>query len=166
VASSLEKINRIWKSLYKDLPLDSYFVEDRIRDFYKRESDFNNAFWGLGLGCLAIACSGLIIVSFLALRERRKEMCIRKIIGAAATTIYYLSLERLLKMIVFAMLISLPATYYLMKYWLSNFAYHIDLSIVDFAKGALLILLAAVAFASPFGLRLANGMPLAELRKE
>jgi putative ABC transport system permease protein len=164
--SSIEKINNIWKSLYKDLPLDSYFVEDRIRNFYKRESAFNETFWGLGLGCLAIACSGLIIVSFLALRERRKEMCIRKIIGAAGSTIYFLSLEKMMKMIAIAIVISAPATYYLMEYWLSNFAYHIGLSALDFIKGGLFILLAAVAFASPFGLRLANGMPLTELRKE
>jgi putative ABC transport system permease protein len=123
-------------------------VADYIALLYQdmlRQAQFFTAF---AIIAILLACLGLFGVAIATAERRTKEIGIRKAMGATDARIVVLLLWQFAQPVLWANVIAWPAAWWLMRRWLSGFAYHIDLHWWVFAGaslGALAIALATVA---------------------
>ena len=82
----------------------------------------------LSLIAVALASMGLLGLSIIAIEKRRKEIGIRRVLGASATSVLLLFFRDFLYVHGVAMLIGFPLIYFAMNRWLANFAYRIAIN--------------------------------------
>jgi ABC-type antimicrobial peptide transport system permease subunit len=81
---------------------------------------------------VVISCLGLFGLASFTAQKRSKEIGIRKVLGSGVTGIVYLLTSDFTKVVLKAILIALPLSYFLITLWLSNFVYRIELDILFF----------------------------------
>ncbi len=101
-----------------------------------------------------------------AAERRKKEIGIRKILGAETSSIVTLLSRDFLKLVLFAALIAMPLAWYAMRKWLEDFAYRIDIPYWFFAAAVLLAGLAAFLTVSFQALKAATLNPVNNLRMD
>jgi len=115
---------------------------------------------------LLVACLGLFgLISFTSER-RTKEIGIRKVLGASIHGVVYLLLKDFLKLVAFANIIAWPLAWILMRHWLDNFAYRIDLTVWPFLLAGVSALFIALLTISMQAIRAATANPVESLRYE
>lgn len=138
-----------WESLSPREPFTYSFLEERFEQTYKSEQKT-----GLMLAIFAgltifVACLGLFGLAMFTTVQRAKEIGVRKVLGASATSVVALLSIDFLKLVVLGLVIATPVAYYCMNLWLSDFAYHIDMQWWIFATAGLAAV--AVAFLTVAG---------------
>lgn len=93
---------------------------------------------------IILSCLGLFALTAFVAERKRKEIGIRKVLGSSNTGIILLLSTSFTKWIIAANFIAWPIAYFVLKEWLQNFAYHIDVNIVVFIISALLAILIAL----------------------
>ena len=122
---------------------DFSFLDETYQAQYVSESRvsvLSRYFAGLAI---LISCLGLFGLAAFTAQRRMKEISIRKVLGATSFSIVRLLASDFTKMVVVAILIGLPLSYFAIQSWLENFAFHIELSPIIFAlAGALTLAIA------------------------
>lgn len=140
--NALAQIEQVYKSFVPNFPFDFQFMDEDYQQLYASESrvaTLSKYFAGLAI---LISCLGLFGLATFTAQRRMKEISIRKVLGANAFSIVSLLSKDFTKMVLIAILIGLPTSYYLAQQWLGDFAFRIELSIWYFvlAGGVLLII--------------------------
>jgi putative ABC transport system permease protein len=147
-------------------PFEYKFLDEQFNDMYQKDihqQTILSVFAGLAI---FIACLGLFgLASFTATR-RLKEIGIRKVLGSSVHNIVVLLSKDLLKPVLIATCISLPAGYWIMNKWLQNFAYKTDLTWWIFVLAALITLGIALLTVSVKAIKAAMANPVKSLRTE
>ena len=115
---------------------------------------------------ISIFCLGLFaLISFIT-EQRTKEIGIRKVLGADIREIVSLIFKEFIRLLFIAFLISSPISYYLMRKWLMNFAYRVDLSLWMFVLAGSISLV--ISFLTVFyrTVKAATANPIDSLRYE
>ena len=123
-------------------------------------------FLGFSVFAIVIACLGLFGLAAFTTERRTKEIGVRKAMGASSGDILKLLLWEFTKPVLWANLIAWPAAWFILNWWLSSFAYRVDIAPWTFAAagaGALVIALATVLV---HALSVARSKPVAALRYE
>ena len=87
---------------------------------------------------------GLFGLAVLSTARRRKEIGIRKALGASGQLIFVSLSGEYLKPVMAANLMAGPLAWYFVNRWLDDFAYRIDLSVTPFAVGAAMTVVVAL----------------------
>ena len=118
--------------------------------------------------CLAIfiSCLGLYGLSAFMAEQRTKEIGVRKVLGASIFNLVYLLSAGITRLIVIAIVIAVPLSWYAVNSWLSRFAYHIDAGWVVFLVASVAALLIAWITVSYESLKSAIVNPIKSLRTE
>lgn len=118
--------------------------------------------------CLAIfiSCLGLYGLSAFMAEQRTKEIGVRKVLGASIFNLVYLLSAGITRLIVIAIVIAVPLSWYAVNSWLSGFAYHIDAGWVVFLVASVAALLIAWLTVSYESLKAAIVNPIKSLRTE
>ena len=166
IASTMPRIENSWADLVPDQAFQYSFLDDTIDRQYRTEQMLSKIVTLATLLALFIACLGLFGIATLTTAQRMKEIGVRKVLGASTSEILILLNKPLTLMILLATGIAIPAAWYLMQNWLTNFAYRIHPSVmimVGAGAGALLFALLAVSWQS---VRAARRSPVHSLRNE
>ncbi|MEM6632518.1 MAG: ABC transporter permease [Bacteroidota bacterium] len=142
------------------------FLEDRYLQKYKGEQRTNALAKAFALIGLFISCLGLLGLSTFVAEQRTKEIGIRKILGASIYQIVSLLSRDFLKLVLLALVLSLPMAYLLMNWWLEDFAYRIHIGWEIFALTVLMAVGIALATVGLQSLRAAISNPIDSLRSE
>jgi putative ABC transport system permease protein len=120
--------------------------------------------WFSGIAIL-IAALGLLAMATYFMRQRAREIAVRKVFGATNGEVLNRLVFSFLKIVLVAFVIAVPVIWYAMSQWLATFAYRIPLRWTIFAAAG--ILAAAIAFAAVFrqSWRAANTNPVETLHK-
>jgi putative ABC transport system permease protein len=159
-------VNKLWRQFYPNKFLELKWVDDMLAAQYKTESKLQQVFTffsGLSMFLAALGVLGLIIQSTA---QRKKEIEIRKVLGASVTSIVSLFSIDFVKLIIIAVFIASPVAWWLMTKWLQGFAYRMQISgwiFIAAGSGALFIALITVSFQS---IKAANANPVKSLRTE
>ncbi|TVP53456.1 MAG: ABC transporter permease [Mongoliibacter sp.] len=155
-----------WENINAGLPFDINFLEDSIIAQYKQEEKTGNLLGFFALLTLIISAMGLLGLSIFTAESRKKEIGIRKVLGASISKIVNQLSGEFLVPVVFSLLIALPLGYYLMSEWLSQFAYKIPIS-WDFFLGAAAISVGVAYLTVTFqSLKTARANPVESIRNE
>ncbi|MEO9475230.1 MAG: ABC transporter permease [Cyclobacteriaceae bacterium] len=123
----------------KNSPMEYNFLEQKMSEFYDQEQRASRLF-NLGVSLsIIVACLGLFGLSAFTADQRRKEISIRKVLGASINELLRLLTFSFLKLIILAILIGTPIAWYLMDQWLDGFAYRVSLSGWYFAAAAVIV---------------------------
>jgi putative ABC transport system permease protein len=115
---------------------------------------------------ILIACSGLLGLAAYAASQRKKEIGVRKVMGASVLNIVVLLSSDFTKLILIATFIAIPLAWYGMSRWLENFAYRVDISVWSFVFAALSALLIGWLTVSYQSFTAARANPVTTLRSE
>jgi putative ABC transport system permease protein len=163
--ATIERLSKFYKT-YTGETLDYKFLDDDYQALYaseERVAVLSKYFAGI---VIIISCLGLFGLAAFTAQKRRKEIGIRKVIGASVTNITTMLSVDFLKLIALSLLIAFPVSWWLMNNWLQSFAYRITItSFVFFITGisVLLITLGTVSFQS---IKAGVANPVKSLRTE
>ncbi len=140
---TIEELQKVYQVHNPDLVFDFKFMDDDYEALYaaeQRVSTLSKYFAGIAI---LISSLGLFGLAAFTAERRLKEIGIRKTLGASTTSIVHLLSSDFTKMVLVAIGIALPISYFTAQQWLQNFAFHIDLQWWYFAGAGLLALLIA-----------------------
>lgn len=135
--SSIGQIEKIWGEFETNRAMDFSFLEDRLNRVYQFESMLGKvvtAFTGLAV---LIAGLGLFGMALYTAEQRTKEIGIRKVLGASIQNIIYLISLDFVKWMLIANLFAWPIAFFMIREWLNDFAYRIELGIEVFLLAGL-----------------------------
>ena len=162
----ISRLQNIFRNADVSVPFNYHFVdEDFDQKFHDQQ--FIGSLATI-FGCLAIfiSCLGLFGLSAFMAEQRKKEVGVRKVLGASARSIITLLSKDFLILVILSLVIAFPIAYWIMHSWLQNFDYRIGISWYIFAAAALLALLIAFATVSFQAIRAARANPVRSLRME
>ena len=142
-SATIPKIAAIFKDFHPDYDFNYSFLDTDYQQLYESESrvgTLSKYFSGLAI---LISCLGLFGLAMFTAERRKKEIGIRKVLGASVFGIVQMLTKDFTKTVIVAILIATPLSYLIGQSWLANFAYRIDLQSWYFIVPSLLILLVA-----------------------
>jgi putative ABC transport system permease protein len=159
-------IEEDWKEVFPDTPLRMAAMSDWTWDFYG--SELQTASLGRIFTVLAVvlACLGLFGLVAQGTEQRRKEMGIRKVLGATPIQMIEIFFREFARPVVLSNAITWPLSFFLVETWLRGFVYQIPFPYGAFLLGAAGMLLIAWATVSGQVLRSASRNPVESLRYE
>jgi putative ABC transport system permease protein len=113
-----------------------------------------------------ISCLGLFGLALFTAEQRKKEIGIRKVMGASVAGIVFMLSKDFLKLVLLANMVALPLSWYLMSNWLNEYANRTDLSWWIFALAFLITLVIAMFTLSFHAVKTAMADPVTSLRTE
>ena len=162
----IAKAEKDWKAIAPGLPFQYSFLDENFAQMYDAEirmGKIARLFAGLSI---LIASIGLLGLATFTAFQRRKEVSIRKVLGASVGGLFLLLTRDFGKLIIIALVISLPVAWYLMQQWLQGFAYATAIGLTSFLLTAGLLLVVALFAVGYQSLRAALGNPVEALRGE
>ncbi|WP_339815031.1 FtsX-like permease family protein [uncultured Imperialibacter sp.] len=164
--SGLALLDDEWQALANGYPLTYQFLDDHIQSMYRNEERSVLLIGSFSALAIFISCLGLIgLVSFLA-EQKRKEIGIRKVLGASVNGIVSLLSWRFLRLVLVAVAIATPVSLLAVREWLANFAYTITLQWWHFALPVIVVLLITFLVSGSFTARAARANPVDSLKYE
>lgn len=128
----INHIRGLWEKKYPNTPLE-YTEPHKILMSYNQEvTDFSRILLMYASISLFLTLFGLFGITHYAIRQRTREIGIRKIHGASFWQILWLVNRPFLCYIGIAFVLAVPVICYSMNYWLQQFAYHAHLKIIHF----------------------------------
>ena len=117
-------VKNLWDKFYPDIPFDYYFLNDKYKSLYKTEDTMQNLASIFTFIAIFIAAMGLFGISFYMMEQRKKEIGIRKVMGASIVSVLYLISKEFIILVIIANLLAWVPITVLLNKWLQNFAYH------------------------------------------
>jgi ABC-type antimicrobial peptide transport system permease subunit len=164
--ATVKELGKICQQLNPAYPFDFAFLDEDLSNLYKSEQRIGNLFNVFAVLAIFISCLGLYGLSAFIAEQRTKEIGVRKVLGASVLNIVYLLSSNFTRVILIAIIIAVPISWYAVYRWLQGFAYHIEISWGIFAAGALAALLIAWCTVSYESVKSAVANPVNSLRSE
>jgi putative ABC transport system permease protein len=166
-SSALNTIESTWHKYLPEVPFAYTFLDEKFQRLY--ESEQQQKYLVTIFSCIAIfiACLGLFGLSAFTISQRVKEIGVRKVLGANVTQIVTVLSTDFLKLVLIAAVIGLPTAWYFMnEWWLTDFAFRINVSWWVLVLAGLIALFIAFATISFQSIKAALANPVKSLRSE
>lgn len=163
---TIESIKTLYSKVNAGYTFDYQFLDQDYQALYESESrvgSLSKYFAGLAI---LISCLGLFGLAAFTAERRKKEIGIRKAMGSTTSQIFLLLSKDFTKMVVFAIVVAIPASYFIISMWLENFAFKINLEWWFFAGAGVAALVIAWLTVSIQSFRAASVNPTSCLRNE
>lgn len=168
-APVLEHLEGLWKELNPIDPFEYRFLDERLNEIYEAENTMSSLATAFSILCIIIACLGLLGLASYSAQLKKKEIGIRKSLGASVANIISLLSKEFLILVGIGNLIAWPITWWAASSWLSNFPYRFDLTStlpLIFLGAAIFILVIALLTVSYHSLKAATINPVEAIRNE
>ena len=165
-AQTLSFLEMQWRRFVPDAPFEYHFMDEIIDWAYFNERLTGKMLGVFSLLAIFVACLGLFGLAAFMVQSRTKEIGVRKVLGASTSHLVMLLSREFVLLILLANLIAWPIAYYLMRDWLSGFAYQTDLNVLPFIASAIMALIIAFGTVSMQTIRAAHTNPINALRDE
>ncbi|MEA1671949.1 ABC transporter permease [Nitrospirillum sp. BR 11163] len=164
--SVLEAIDESWRVRISDSPPNREFLADTLATLYNRE-EREAAALGIFAGvAIVLSCLGLVSMAAFSAQRQRKEIAIRKVLGARNRDILGLLAWQFSKPVLLSNLAAWPVAWVLARHWLDGFAYRIDIPVLAFIGASLAALAVAAAAIGLQTLKVARSRPILMLRHD
>jgi putative ABC transport system permease protein len=166
ISTSLEKIDEIVKQMEPNYPVSRKFVDESFAWKFQNEKllgILSNWFGGFAI---FISCLGLLGLALFMAEQRKKEISIRKVLGASTANILTLLNKDFIKLVAIANAIAFPLAYIASNRWLSAYEYRISISALPFLVAVTLSVLIAILTVSIQSIKVAKANPVDALKYE
>jgi hypothetical protein len=164
ITSALAQIAAKWKQINPDIPFDYSFLDEKIAALYHQDKQLAWVIDAAMLLAIAIACMGLVGLILFVVEKRRKEIAVRKVLGADVLNIVALLNREIITLVTIALLIASPLAWYGTHRWLQDFAYRIPMPWLLFPLAGVMAITIASLTISTQVIRAALANPVKSLR--
>lgn len=159
-------IQRAYKTVEPYFGFEFAFLEDSLNKQYAAEQQTGTILGTFSFIAISIACFGLFGMSMLTFQQKVKEISVRKVLGATPINLLILLLGNFTKLIVFSIVIAIPLVWWIMKDWLENFSYQIEIQPLVFLVSGLVLISISWVTLSYFALKASRLNPAETLKNE
>jgi putative ABC transport system permease protein len=161
---TLKAIEDTYRRLFPWHPFDHYFVREKNNREYDQEARWRQIITCSAILTVFISCIGLFGLSLLSIRQRTKEIGVRKILGAGIWQVANLVSRNFVGLVFVSFLIAIPVSWWVVGRWLDNFPYRVSINGWVFVAAALLTLFVAAFTVGIQAIRAARANPVSSLR--
>lgn len=144
--ASLAVVEEEWKKIAPEYPFTCEFVDDTLANQYKADQNTGILLTAFSILAILIACLGLLGLTAFMTEQRKKEIGVRKVLGASVSSVVMLLSKDFSKLVIIAFVAAVPLAWYAVNQWLNDFAYKVKVSPFVYLGAGLLIL--GIAFLS------------------
>ncbi|MBA4319210.1 MAG: hypothetical protein C0412_12485, partial [Flavobacterium sp.] len=166
ISSTIKNVKELWAKFFPQYPFEYNFLDESIDKMYKSEEKYSQVISTFSVVALFIACLGLFGLASFVTELRKKEIGIRKVLGASVNDIIHIISGEFAILVMIASIIAFPIAYYFMYKWLQDFAYRIVLSWWMFVLSGGIALLIALLTVGYQAIKAATANPVEALRYE
>lgn len=166
ISSVIGSMDKVYRRYDTEAPFSFVFLDDAFNEQYKAEDRLAWIITTFSRITLALAVLGLFGLAAFSMEQRKKEVGIRKVLGAGNTRIAVLLSAGFLRLVLISVIMAAPLAWVFMQRWLDNFAYKIPMNWWMFAAPGLLAMLVATLTIGYHTLRAAARNPVSSIRSE
>ncbi|HSR18584.1 MAG TPA: ABC transporter permease [Ignavibacteriaceae bacterium] len=164
--NTIEFINSTWKNFTGGEDIYSSFIDQDLARLYRSEERAGTVAAVFSALAIFIACLGLFGLASFITEQRKKEIGIRKVLGASVFELITMLSREFTKWVLIANIIAWPLAFYVMNNWLNNFAYRINITPWVFILSGIAALIIALLTVSSHAIKAAAANPIKSLRYE
>jgi len=162
----LGHIEKVWKNFSSENPLKYDYIDSQIGAMYISDQKTLRMLYAFTITGIFLASLGILNLAIAIINIRRKEVSIRKVLGATISRIYFMLVKDFTRDVLMANIIAWPVAYYFANDWLERFSYRISLDIFIFFISGFTGLVIALFVISYLTIRLARENPVWALKDE
>jgi putative ABC transport system permease protein len=166
IQKTIAQIQQKWEVAYPNHIFSYEFLDEHIRNFYDGQRRISVLLTIFTSMAIFIGCLGLFGLSTFMASQKTKEIGIRKILGATVASIIIRFSREFIILIGIGFLLAAPASWLIMREYLDQFAYRIELGPVIFLTGITITLLIAMVTVGYKSFKAATINPVESLRYE
>ena len=166
LSGTLASMETVFKKHNPGYPFEYHFTDQEYAQLHSTETRTGELAKVFAFLAIFVSCLGLFGLAAFATEQRRKEIGIRKVLGATVSNLTSLVSKEFIQLVLIALVIASPLAYYTMDKWLADFAYRIDIQWWVFAIAGMLAISIAFLTVSYQSLRAALANPIESLRSE
>ncbi|MEH0156540.1 ABC transporter permease [Limibacter armeniacum] len=163
---AIKKIKKVWSLAAPYREMNYFYLRDKINMHYFKEMRLAKVSFFFSLVGIFIACLGLFGMSFFIMNHRKKEVAIRKAMGASDLEIMILLSKEFFALVSVAILLAWPVTYFILNNWLKQFPFNVDIGISTFITSALIAYLTTILTVSYYTIKAGIRNPIRDLGSE
>jgi putative ABC transport system permease protein len=166
MAGLIKGVGAVWKRYMPQQDLRYTFLDESYARMYADVQRTQSMFTSLSTLAIVIACLGLFALSAYMAERRRKEVGIRKVLGASVAQVTELLTREFVVLVFISILIATPVAYWGMHAWLQDYTYRIALGWWVFAAAGVMVIGIALLTMGVQAVRAAMASPAGSLRTE
>ena len=166
LSNTIQEISSLFKKTFPDMLHEYYFLDEFYNRQYIKDISYSKLITIFAVLAIFISCLGLFGLSLFIIRQRTKEIGIRKVLGASSEGLFNLLSQKYLSLVLIAGILSIPVAWWGLKQWLQQYAFRIDFQWWYFVLPILLILLIALISVGYQTIKAALANPVEALRYE
>lgn len=166
IRNTISNVKNVWNNFSPEYPIEYKFLDDNFEQMYTMEDKLKSLLALFTFIAIFIGCLGLFGLAAYTAERRKKEVGIRKVLGASTKGVVLLLSKDFIKLVLISLVIASPVAWYFMHKWLQDFAYRINIDWWVFGLAAVLIVSIAFATVSLQAIRAAVANPVKSLRAE
>ena len=164
--NSFNEVKLAWNKIEPNAEFLGSFLNENINRTLEKERNMTTMITSGSVIAIILSCVGLFAISLLVVSQRRKEIGIRKIVGASVGKITVMLTSDFLKLVGIAFIIATPLAWYFSREWLENYPYRMELNIWIFLLAGIIAISIAIFTISFRTIRAAIQNPVKSLRTE
>ncbi len=166
LSSSLASLEELWKSRIPHRPFEYQFLDENYTALYKAEQNIAAVFTTFSIVAIFLACLGLFALSAFSMAKRKKEIGIRKVLGASVPDILTLVSKDFIKLVLVAIFIAIPLSLLAVDKWLEGFSYKVEVQWWVMAAACIATLIIAIGTICLQAIKTAFSNPVKNLKME
>jgi putative ABC transport system permease protein len=147
-------------------PLSYSFMDADYQSLYASEQRASDLAKYFGTTAIFLSCLGLFGLAAFTAEKRKKEIGVRKVMGASMMSVLTLVSKDFIALILVSILIAIPIAWYFANTWLQSYAFQTDLSWWIFAGSGVLLIVISLITVGYQAYRAASTNPVESLRSE
>lgn len=163
---TMQKLSSVWEKVSLDSEFNASFLDENLQAWYEGEKTMTTIFGFASAIAIFLSCMGLFAISLLVIESRKKEIGIRKVMGASINNVVRMISIQFLKLVLISLVIALPLAWFVSQSWLENYQYQIQISPLTFILVGILVTLVALFTVSYHTVKAAIVNPVKSLRTE
>ncbi|MEI9920557.1 MAG: ABC transporter permease [Bacteroidota bacterium] len=166
LSEKVKEIESIYRKFDPIFAFEFSFLDERLQQQYVSESRLGIVMGMFSGIAILIASFGLFGMALLTFYRKTKEISIRKVLGASIPHLVFLLLKNFTILIVIAIVVATPLTWWIMSDWLQNFSFRIEISPMIFVSAAVLLIIICWATLSYLTIKTTQLNPAETLKSE
>ncbi len=166
IAATIQQLKNIWTNFEPIYPMRYSFLDESFASQYDMQLRLREGLSYATILIILIAILGLFGLASFAIQRRRKEIGIRKVLGASVMQVVGNLNKDFIRLVLIALIIAVPMAWYITNTWLANYPYRIDIHWWVFALTGLLAVGIAFITVSLQSVRAAMTNPVNALKND
>jgi putative ABC transport system permease protein len=166
ITSTVDFIKRTYSTFSPSYPFEFFFIKESFEKYYRAESTIGKLLFIFSILAVIISCIGILGLVSFSTEQKSKEIGVRKVLGAPVQSIVIMLCKEFVKWVLIANILISPVTYIVMKSFLNDFAYRIDIGWMAFAGTLIISVAVTILTVSYHSLKAASANPVESLKYE